>query len=116
MDAVSSGDSNLEGDFCIYDTKELLGRICFPGAKIIDSVANLAKRITSIIDMDKVNEYLDDLDKGKWILVISVGIVFVLGILYMLFVRIFSGIIVWLIIALYFILMAVLTYFIYDKY
>lgn len=44
------------------------------------------------------------------------GIAFVLGLIYMCFVRVFSGIIVWLVIILYFAITAVLTYFVYSKY
>lgn len=46
---------------------------------------------------------------------ISVGIVFALGVVYMLFVRLFSGIIVWLCILAYFVVIIILGIFLYLK-
>lgn len=59
---------------------------------------------------------MNDVDKGMNIIYASFPIVFVLGLVYMLFVRIFSGIIVWLIILLYFILLGILGIWMYQKY
>jgi len=56
---------------------------------------------------------MNDVDKGQNIIYASFGIIFLLGIVYMLFVRIFSGVIVWLMIILFFILLALLGIFIH---
>lgn len=59
---------------------------------------------------------MNDVDKGMNIIFASFAIVFGLGVIYMLFVRIFSGVIVWVIILLFFILLALLGCFLYNKY
>jgi len=56
---------------------------------------------------------MNDVDKGLNIIYASFAIVFILGIIYMLFVRIFSGVIVWVIILLYFALLAALGIYVH---
>lgn len=58
---------------------------------------------------------MNDVDKGANIIYASFAIVFLLGIVYMLFVRIFSGVIVWVIILLFFIILALLGIYIHSK-
>ena len=58
---------------------------------------------------------MNDVDKGANIIYASFDIVFLLGIVYMLFVRIFSGVIVWVIILLFFIILALLGIYIHSK-
>jgi len=85
-----------------------MNRICFPGAKIFSFVKGLSGGITSSLNIDSLTSWMNDVDKGKNIIYASFGIVFLLGIVYMLFVRLFSGIIVWLCILLFFIILAIL--------
>lgn len=93
-----------------------MGRVCFPGSDVLNTASNLSSSLSEAINMDKLSEYLDDLDKGKYIVLASLGIAFVIGLVYMLFVRVFAKIIVWIVILIYIALMAVLTYFCYNKY
>lgn len=58
---------------------------------------------------------MNDVDKGLAIIYASFAIVFVLGIIYMLFVRVFSGVIVWVIILLYFLLLALLGIYVHTR-
>lgn len=57
---------------------------------------------------DKLGEAISDIDTSKPVIGGSIGIALIVGFLYMLFIYLFSGIIVWIIIILYCILMAVL--------
>lgn len=58
---------------------------------------------------------MNDVDKGMNIIYASFGIIFLLGIIYMIFVRIFSGVIVWICIILFFILLALLGAWVHNK-
>lgn len=86
-----------------------------PGAELFGFVEGLASGITSSINMDQLTSWMNDLDKGRNIVYASFLIVFVLGGLYMIFVRIFSGVIVWLCIVLFFILLAMLGIYVHVK-
>lgn len=65
--------------------------------------------------MDKVAQWLADL-KISWPVILgSVGIALLIGGIYMLFLRLFAGVIVWICITLFFICLAVLGYLLYLK-
>ena len=66
--------------------------------------------------MDKLSVWTEDLSTTSTMIYASFGIAFVLGILYMLFTRVFAGVLVWLSILLYFIGIGVLTWLCYDRY
>jgi len=66
--------------------------------------------------VDTATEWVNDVKNARWIILGSVGIALVLGFLYMLFIYLFAGIIVWLVILLYFIIIAALAYFCRWKY
>lgn len=106
---------NWQQLFCIYNTKKVFGRICFPGASIFKFVEGLAAGVSSAVNIDKITTYLNDVDKGQNVIYISFAIVFLLGMIYMGFVRLFSGIIVWLIILLFFVLLAILGIYLNRK-
>jgi len=57
----------------------------------------------------------EDIVQAWPIIAVSVGIVFVLGCVYMLFTRMFAGLIIWSCIVLYFIALILLGYFLYDE-
>jgi len=58
---------------------------------------------------------MNDVAVGMNIIYASFAIVFVLGFAYMMFVRFLSGVIVWLIILLFFLFLGLLGLFIYQK-
>lgn len=59
---------------------------------------------------------MNDVDKGLGIIYASFGIIFLLGLLYMGFIRLFSGVIVWLIILIFFVLLAALGVYLYNQH
>ena len=62
-----------------------------------------------------MQSWVDDLKLAWKIIAISVGGTFLLGIIYMFMIRIFSGVIVWGSIILYFAALLVLGAFLYNK-
>ena len=62
-----------------------------------------------------MQSWVDDLKHSWKIIAISVGGTFLLGIIYMFMIRIFSGVIVWGSIILYFAALLVLGVFLYNK-
>lgn len=101
--------------FCIYNTTTLMNRVCMPGAELYGFVEVLAAGVTSSINMKQLTSWMNDLDKGRNIVYISFLIVFALGAVYMLFVRLFSGVIVWLCILIFFVLLGMLGIYVHLK-
>ena len=66
--------------------------------------------------IDSATEYINDIKIAQWLIIGSVGISLVLGFFYMLFAYLLAGIIVWLVILLYFVLVGILAYYCYWKY
>jgi hypothetical protein len=60
--------------------------------------------------MDGLTVWIEDLQTTSNMIYASFGIAFVLGIFYMLFTRVFAGVLVWLSILLYFVGISLLTY------
>lgn len=64
---------------------------------------------------EQLGEWMSDISEAWAMILISVGLAFVLGLIYMLFVRIFSGVIVWICVLAYFVALCFLAYFLYSK-
>lgn len=92
-----------------------MSRICFPGDDLIGSVGGISSSLSTTLNISMLQSWFDDLFKAWHVIAASVGIVFVLGILYMLFTRIFAGVIIWICIILYFAVIIALGYFVFDK-
>jgi hypothetical protein len=59
--------------------------------------------------------WVSDLDTAKYMILGSFFIAFFLGLFYMIFVRYFAGLIVWLSILVYFVALAILAAYLYDR-
>lgn len=106
--------------FCIYKTTVLLERICWPTSDIIKTLdggnGTFSKKLQSSVNTDALAQWFNDLKEGWKVVAGSVGFAVLIGLIYMVFLRIFSGLIVWLVIIAYLILMAVLGGVAYQKF
>jgi choline transporter-like protein 2/4/5 len=100
---------------CVYNTTVVGNRLCFPGAEVFSMVKGLTDAVSKSVNMDMITSAMNDVDKGMDIIYASFGIIFLLGIVYMIFVRLFSGVIVWICIILFFILLAILGIWVHEK-
>lgn len=94
----------------------VLGRVCAPTASALASFsAGAESAMDKYLNMSTLSGWINDISIAKWIILSSVGIAFVLGLLYMIFLRIFAGLLVWIAIISYFAGIIVLGYFSYKK-
>jgi len=66
--------------------------------------------------LDKLTEAISDIDIAKPVIGGSLGIALIIGFVYMLFIYLFAGIIVWIIMIIYCILLFILGLLAYNKY
>ena len=100
----------------IYNTTIFAGKMCWPSPDIFDALGDAFKeKIDSMGGGDFMTEVIADLNIGWPIIAASVGIALVIGGLYMVFLMLFAGVIVWVIIVLFFALMAFLGYLLNTK-
>ena len=75
----------------------------------------MTEKMSSKLDLTTMTKWMDDL-KNAWPVILgSFGIAFALAIVYMIFIRIFSGLIVWICILGYFVALLALGYSLYLK-
>jgi len=101
--------------YCVYDTSTLLERICMPGEEVLSQVDGLQDYMSTVSDVSKYQQWFNDVKNSWQLLLIAVGIAFFLGLVYMIFTRIFAGIIVWIFVLAYFAGIGFLGYYVYDK-
>lgn len=106
---------NFSALFCIYNTTVFMDRVCIPGADVMQVMTNLTDSLTKQIDLSQMQSWVDDIKNSWKIISISIAGAFFLGVLYMFFIRIFSGVIVWAFIILYFGALLALGVFLYEK-
>eukprot|EP00825_Cyclidium_porcatum_P019462 TRINITY_DN220_c0_g1_i3.p1 TRINITY_DN220_c0_g1~~TRINITY_DN220_c0_g1_i3.p1 ORF type:complete len:664 (-),score=98.29 TRINITY_DN220_c0_g1_i3:141-2132(-) len=110
---LSAACSSPSGTFFYYKSKGYFKRLCFPADDAI--LSSIKSSLSSVMNTEQITEWLSDVEEAWVMILISVGISFILGVIYMLFVRIFSGMIIWICIMAYFAGMVVLAVFLYGK-
>lgn len=111
----SSFDTYSYDEFvCVYNTTEVLDRMCWPGSDIFAILTDtLEASLDSLIGSDYLADWFADIAISYPVIGGSVGIALLVGLVYMLFVYIFSGIIVWICILVFFVLIICLGVFCY---
>ncbi|EGR33784.1 solute carrier family 44 protein member 2, putative [Ichthyophthirius multifiliis] len=108
--------NNLLQTVCIYETKKFLDLICMPTTQAFQAIGGSAqKQVNTFMSSGTLGDWINDLKTCQWVLVGSLGCAFVLGMLYMLFLRLFAGLIVWLCILIFFIAIIGLGYYSYKS-
>lgn len=101
---------------CYYETTSFLGKICMPSAAALKTFSSTATdAINSLVNSSTLTQWLNDISSARYVIAISVGIAFGLGFAYMIFLRLFAGLLVWCAIILYFAAIIVLGYLSYKK-
>ncbi|KAL4485812.1 hypothetical protein ABPG72_012352 [Tetrahymena utriculariae] len=101
---------------CYYQTTLFLKKICFPSASAISSFdPSSASQIQSLINSSTLTNWINDISNAKNVIAGSVGIAFGIGLIYMIFLRFFAGLIVWIAILAYFAGIIILGYLSYKK-
>jgi hypothetical protein len=85
--------------------------MCFPVDILqVLSSYNMQSEFSSAISANTLSEWLNDTYNAWTLILASVGMALVLGLFFLLFVRVFSGLIVWLCILIFFAAIAGLGY------
>ena len=95
----------------------VLGRVCAPSTASLSSFASgVSSSLNEYLDTSTLSGWINDINTARWIIAASVGIAFVLGLIYMVFLRIFAGVLVWLSILCYFVGIIYLGILFYYRY
>lgn len=86
-------DSQLFGANFGYPTSSFLSRYCLPSAVLDSGVFGDAT--SQVMNNDRVQEWMSDLRTTWGIILATVGIAFVLGFVYMYFLKFCAGIMIW---------------------
>lgn len=101
---------------CYYDTSSFLSRVCIPTSSAYSSFSSgTESALNSYLDSSTLQNWINDINVSKGIIGASVGIAFGLGLVYMLLLRIFAGLLVWLAIIGYFAGIIILGILCYKK-
>lgn len=78
----------------------VLNKYCIPDVTTLenaanDTIQNFTKTFYEKFNVDKLSDYIMDLIKVYPVMLISIGVAFVTGIIYMIFLRCFAGLIIW---------------------
>jgi len=102
---------------CVFNTTVLLDRMCFPTGEMITSFGDSFKAaLESSGASGTVNTILTDVFTGIPVIGGSVGIALLIGLIYMGFLYVFAGVIVWMVIVAFFGLVSYLAYIYYTKW
>lgn len=100
---------------CIYQTTIVMNRICFPSNEFLNTLGGQAekfkKKIEENLDAEALSEYVDSVKEGWPIILASVFIAIGIGFVYMVFVKWCAGVMIWLSIMMYHLLLAMLATF-----
>lgn len=103
--------------FVIYNTTTYLDELCFPSDLAFWSCSSCTTWVSSYLSSSSiVQEWVSDMSLTWPLLFAVLGIAFVIGFIFMIIMRYFSGIITWLMIWSYVIALAVLGGLCYYKY
>jgi len=79
------------GQFFIYDTTSIAGRICMPAA----GLAFATQISDDILDSDLLGQWISDIRTTWPIILACIGIAAVIGVIYMFFLRFCAGVLTW---------------------
>jgi hypothetical protein len=96
-------------DFYIYDTMPFLKRFCLP------QVADFSSATKAIFNSEVLEQWVSDIRETWPVILASMGVAFLIGVVYMIFLRFCSGVLTWTAIICFIAGMAGLGYIFYKK-
>lgn len=97
----------------IYDSTAYFGRVCMPSLSKYASLTSFSSSITG--SLGPMDAYTSDLITTRWVILGSMGIALVTGFIYLILLRIFAGVIVFVTIIAYLLGLVVAGYLFYLK-
>jgi len=97
----------------VYDTNAYFGRVCMPSLTKYASLASFSSSVSS--SLGSMEKYSSDLISARWVILGSMGVAMVVGFIYLLLVRVFAGVIVFVTIVGYLLGLVVAGYLCYVK-
>lgn len=111
--ATNIANANANPIIIVYETTAYFGRVCLPSLTKYASLSSFSSSVTSTLGaMDK---YTSDLITTRWVILGSMGIALVVGFIYLLLLRVFAGVIVFITIISYLVGLVVGGYLFYLK-
>lgn len=102
---------------CVYNTTAVLDKICIPSGDIVSALGEeFEAAFASAGGNSATGDIMADLNIGYPVVFGSIGIALVVGLIYMGFLMIFAGVIVWIMVAIYFALIGYITYMFYASW
>ncbi|KRX08271.1 hypothetical protein PPERSA_01732 [Pseudocohnilembus persalinus] len=81
--------------FCIYSTEPVLNTFCLPTTQVLQNIPQLQESMDQITSIKQLDGWFNDLQISWPVIFGSLGIIFWLGLVYIIFIGLFSSIIVW---------------------
>lgn len=80
-----------------YETKLVIGRYCLPSSEALadEAVKAFNDNFYNKYDVDKYSQYIGDLYKAWYVMAISVGVAVVAAMVYLIILRWFAGVLIW---------------------
>lgn len=115
-DNIDFTEAGFDTMVCIYNSSVVLNRICIPSGDVVDA---LGEEFEAVLEeygaSGEMNQILADLSIGWTGIAYSVGVAVGVGLVYMGFLYVFAGVIVWIVIVAYLALLGYLGYLFYNQ-
>jgi len=110
-------NSGTNGMLVLYDTTGYLNRFCLPSSSTVNTVfSSIISKVSDQVDsLDDLENWISDLRTCWGVIAGMIGLAFVLGFIYMIFVRYCAGIFTWISILGCIVLFAVLGALLYKN-
>jgi hypothetical protein len=105
----ASAALSTAGSFYVYPTKPIYGRICLP-----TSLTEMAQ-VQKVMPNNAFADYMGDVWDVRSVIMLVSFAALILGFLFMVILRVFVGVLVWVCIVLYFVCLILLTWSAFQK-
>jgi len=100
----------VKGDIFVYPTIGFVQRICVP----TEAATQASAATNTILNANMLEEWISDIKTTWQVIAVSVGVAFVIGLVYMVLMRYCSGVLTWLAIIAFIVGSAILGWRFYD--
>jgi len=105
--------SNLANKFYIYETTGYVSRFCVPDVAALGAAASGAAN--TVLNSDVLEKWVSDIRETWPVIAVSIAVAFVIGFVYMVFLRYCSGVLTWFAIVAFIAGISILGWRFYDN-
>jgi hypothetical protein len=107
-----AANSGLANKFYIYATTGYVSRFCVPDLNVGSAAAGATR---SVLNTDTLEQWISDIRETWPVIAISIAVAFVIGFVYMIFLRYCSGVLTWFAILAFIVGLSVLGWRFYEN-